>query len=85
MEKCACYHTYKDDNKWGYCFGTKEGDPCNCQGDKLNCDFYDYIRKEAEKELRPNKINAAIQTLIDNGYNVVKKDNGYEVIPDDEL
>ena len=85
MEKCSCYHTYTNNKAWGYCYGTKECDRCYCQGNKLNCDFYDYIRKEAEKELRPNKINAAIQTLIDNGYNVVKKDNGYEVIPNDEL
>ena len=57
MEKCKCYHTqmrYHFDTNVeepvGYCYGTKECEECSCGGDKLKCNFYDYVRKQAREE-----------------------------------
>lgn len=33
-----------------YCAGTKELDPCSCDGDKNKCDFYEEVRKNNKKE-----------------------------------
>lgn len=80
MEICSCYHT-KVKTKWsdygpsttiyqGVCWGTKECEECSCNGDKLKCDFYDYIREQAEKERLEYKIKEAIELLEKNGYRV---------------
>ena len=39
-EICECFrpNMYKD--SIDRCFGTKEIDPCNCNGDKNKCNFY---------------------------------------------
>lgn len=50
--KCECY-----DEKRERCNGTKEQDLCSCNGDKKNCSFYDYVRKEAvEKEMYEQRL-----------------------------
>jgi hypothetical protein len=41
-QKCNCYITK---NNKTYCLGTKEIDPCSCEGIPRYCDFYDYMRK----------------------------------------
>lgn len=60
----------------GVCYGTKECEECSCGGDRLKCDFYDYVRAKAQKEVIENsleyKINQAITFLKDNGYEVKK-------------
>lgn len=39
------------DEEVGVCYGTKEKDVCNCDGDRRKCSFYESVReKEAEKE-----------------------------------
>lgn len=35
--------------KEGRCWGTKECEPCNCDGDETKCDFYPENRKRAKK------------------------------------
>ncbi len=81
LEKCSCYHPRLENiypphkNRItqriiGYCWGTKECEPCSCNGDKLKCDFYDYIRERAEKERLEYKIKEAIELLEKNGYRV---------------
>ena len=40
--KCDAYIEGKDG---GRCFGTKEIDPCSCEGIPRYCDFYEYMRK----------------------------------------
>ena len=36
---------------YGVCFGTKETDRCDCDGDESKCDFYPEKRKAAERGL----------------------------------
>lgn len=82
MEKCKCYHPriktiYINEIRTtqrivGYCWGTKECEECSCDGNKLKCDFYDYIREEAQKEQLDYKITEAIKLLKVNGYEVKK-------------
>ena len=53
MKVCECYRTrFKGatDVAQGYCIGTKECEDCSCGGDKLKCDFYEYIRERALAE-----------------------------------
>lgn len=39
------------DEEVGVCYGTKEKDVCNCDGDRSKCSFYESVReKAAEKE-----------------------------------
>ena len=82
MDKCSCYRTVEKlkgwidsdtpiyDKPYGICIGTREADQCFCNGDRLKCDFYDYIRKRAEKERLEYKIKEAIELLEKNGYRV---------------
>ena len=64
MKKCDCYHTKTKtqyvydrftgrptpfDTEVGICWGTRECDECNCDGDRSKCDFYEHVRKEAFK------------------------------------
>lgn len=69
MEKCDCYHTqmryYFDTNTEepvGYCYGTKECKECSCGGNKLKCNFYDYIREQAREEF-DKEIQEALEKL----------------------
>ena len=58
---CECYKTRKEtyhrynsitgepiqkEKEIGVCFGTKECEKCNCEGNRKNCDFYEHIRNE---------------------------------------
>lgn len=70
---CDCYHTQKElrytydrtngnpiphNIEVGVCYGTKEIDKCNCQGDRTQCDFYPEIRKkEIDKITTQEAIN----------------------------
>ena len=71
--KCDCYKTVKTtrftyhpvtgqaigyDVEHGVCYGTKERDVCDCNGDRINCSFYPEVREEAKKEI-------TIQNAID--------------------
>ena len=52
-----------DAYKNGRCLGTKEVDPCNCDGDKVKCSFYENVRKqgiELEKTYETNHIKNTI-------------------------
>jgi len=87
LEKCNCFHI-QPETKWsdyGYttttiyrtvCWGTRECEDCNCQGDRTRCDFYPEVRLKAQKEeIEDNleyKISLAINFLVDNGYEVKK-------------
>lgn len=85
MEKCSCYGLTRKLKGWldaetpiygeqyGVCNGTKERERCSCNGNKLKCDFYDYIRERAEKETLEYKIEEAKILLEKNGYEVRKK------------
>lgn len=49
---CKCYHADKNFlGKIGVCWGTKECEPCSCNGDEAKCDFYDYVRERAKKPI----------------------------------
>ena len=88
MNKCSCYRTQNKrkylydiysgncigwkDITIGVCAGTKECEECSCNGNKLKCDFYDYVRKRAEKEKLEYKIEEAKTLLEKNGYEVKK-------------
>ena len=90
LEICSCYHTQPkrqfiydvySGNCMGWkditisvCVGTKECEECSCNGDKLKCDFYDYIRERAEKETLEYKIKEAKTLLEKNGYEVRKNE-----------
>ena len=37
MDKCECYHVEYGKTE---CWGTKECEVCNCEGDTNKCDFY---------------------------------------------
>lgn len=47
-ERCDCWEQ-SDRYNWctGFCRGTKEKDPCECNGYKRQCDIYPEIRQEA--------------------------------------
>ena len=42
---CSSYRILN--NGVSVCYGTKERDACDCNGDQRNCTFYDYIRQQA--------------------------------------
>lgn len=97
LEKCSCYHTQAQ-TKWsdygftsttiyqGVCWGTKECEPCSCDGDKLKCDFYDYIRERAYNELKNQTYNKIIRCkdckVPHNKYTGCPKLNGLVTFPD---
>ena len=69
MEPCKCYevqskYTYATGKieDIGICNGTKDCEECSCGGDKLKCDFYDYIRKQAQDEFDA-EIQSALKEL----------------------
>ena len=45
------------DEKVGVCYGTKEKDVCDCDGDRSKCSFYESVREKAveEKNLSTSK------------------------------
>lgn len=49
----------------GYCSATKECESCACGGDKLKCDFYDYIRELARLEQAEMFKSSTLYTLKD--------------------
>lgn len=70
-KNCDCYHieskkqyTYHPitgqpighEVRVGVCWGTKETDECNCNGDETMCDFYPEVRDKARKELANNNM-----------------------------
>ena len=42
---------------YGRCNGTREQDACRCGGNSLKCDFYDYVRERAQKQLEDEKLH----------------------------
>lgn len=56
MDKCKCYQD-------GYCSGTKEMDPCSCNGYKERCNFYDSVREQGFKEIAVDTEQKILQTL----------------------
>ena len=50
-----------DAYKNGRCLGTKEVDPCNCDGDKAKCSFYENVRKQGKAA---EKVNETKQHMI---------------------
>lgn len=95
MKKCECYHevtrmlyssileqlypTAID----GECWGTKERDICNCQGDKCKCDFYPEVRitarEETRREQKDNKLKCIKESL--KFYLDTHEENGVVYIP----
>lgn len=50
--KCTAYHnTINYLGKPGVCWGTKEIEPCFCEGDMSKCDFYENLRKAAAPKI----------------------------------
>lgn len=48
---CNAYHDEANYlGKKGVCWGTKEQEPCNCEGNPLNCNFYPEKIKETEEK-----------------------------------
>lgn len=47
---CDCF-----DN--GRCNGTRERDECSCEGNPINCDFYDYIKVKGAKAYYDNYLD----------------------------
>ena len=56
-DKCKCYYEVEEihpypkqriTKKVGHCSGTKECEVCTCGGDRRICDFYDYVRTNAD-------------------------------------
>lgn len=43
MILCDAYHD-------GFCWGTKEIDPCSCDGDRTKCSFYPDVLEKAKKQ-----------------------------------
>ncbi len=66
MEKCSCYHEYDYITSCGAngcCYGTRECDPCWCDGNEARCDFYPEKREKAKakKELTTAEMWIAAQ------------------------
>ena len=64
----------KEKVKVAHCWGTKECEECKCGGDRLKCDFYADVRKEAREELHTPKFGKWISVedeLPPKGINVI--------------
>lgn len=46
INKCDCYH---EEYGRAVCYGTKEREPCDCNGHETECDFYLEKRKTARR------------------------------------
>lgn len=66
MSQCRSYHTETGEAR---CWGTKEMDPCSCDGDQRRCSFYDYLRERAAREYpRINKTLPQQLRIAEAGY-----------------
>ena len=81
MSKCDCYHLepeqhyFADENGASICeiisvprcWGTKEKDVCDCDGDRSKCSFYENVRANAVEEesfLTTKNVLEKIEDLI---------------------
>ena len=81
MSKCDCYHLepeqhyFADENGASICeiisvpgcWGTKEKDVCDCDGDRSKCSFYESVRANAVEEesfLTTKNVLEKIEDLI---------------------
>lgn len=62
MSKCECWEY--DSVYHGRCNGTKEIEPCKCNGIKSKCDFYESVRRE-DKENPSNAQNKKEITAVE--------------------
>lgn len=54
MNNCNCYHEIYGKSE---CWGTKEREPCSCNGDETKCNFYSDVRARAKaKKIDKEKI-----------------------------
>lgn len=79
MMLCDCYideMTYGGTR--GKCMGTREYDPCDCQGDKSKCDFFERVRKSVEMDNgeRFNIITSKGIKLNDKMKSIIKRYHG---------
>ena len=81
MEKCSSYHERTERkyifnpftgepassyiSTYGVCYGTKECDPCSCDGDETRCSFYPEKREKAIKAIRETSEDNIINYLLD--------------------
>ena len=64
---CKCYIKY-DIPRYGcggYCIGTKECEPCTCQGKEAMCDFYPERRSKAMGEKKMNTAEMWLKAQAD--------------------
>lgn len=63
MSKCDCWHEVQpfcyNDKINGVCYGTKEREYCQCNGDTSKCDFYHEKRKDNKPMKTLEMMNAA--------------------------
>ena len=83
INKCDCYHIESEQHHFidengvpiyeninvPRCWGTKEKDVCDCNGDKSECSFYDSVREKAAVE----KNNSDIKDVIDKVEDLIGK------------
>lgn len=75
---CRCYKKY-DMPRYGcggYCIGTKECEPCTCQGKESMCDFYPEKRSKAIGEEKMNTAEMWLKAQV-NGKVYRSNDVGY--------
>ena len=81
MSKCNSYHERSEYkyifnaltgmpessylSTYGVCYGTKECDPCSCDGDETKCSFYPEKREKAIQANRQASENNVINYLLD--------------------
>ena len=62
---CKCYHAEKNFlGTIGMCWGTKERDPCNCEGNESQCDFYEKVRQRARVQ-KPQTNGDSLRAMSD--------------------
>lgn len=52
------------DEEVGVCYGTKEKDGCNCDGDRSKCSFYEKVRQKGCSDKVDDNILNKIEELI---------------------
>ena len=81
MNKCDCYHLeperhyFADENGASIyeiinvprCYGTREKDVCDCDGDRSKCSFYKSVREKAAAK----KSNSDIKDVFDEIENLI--------------
>lgn len=75
---CQCYKKYDIPHYGcgGYCIGTKECEPCTCQGKEAMCDFYPERRSKAIGEEKMNTAEMWLKAQV-NGKVYRSNDVGY--------